>query len=112
MWMMLQAPEPGDYVVATGESHSVRDFLDLAASYCGVDWKPHVETDPRYFRPTEVDFLRGDASKIRAKLGWKPKVSFEELIRQMVDHDLELARQERTLTATGHRVVVRGVSHG
>jgi GDPmannose 4,6-dehydratase len=112
MWMMLQAPEPGDYVVATGESHSVRDFLDVAASYSGVDWRPHVETDPRYFRPTEVDFLRGDASKIRAKLGWKPKVTFEELIRQMVDHDMELARQERTLTAAGHRVVVRGVSHG
>jgi GDPmannose 4,6-dehydratase len=112
MWMMLQAPEPDDYVVATGESHSVRDFLDVAGSYCGVNWKPHVETDPRYFRPTEVDFLRGDATKIEKKLGWKPKVSFEELVCQMVEHDLELARQERTLAAAGHKVVVRGVSHG
>jgi GDPmannose 4,6-dehydratase len=77
-----------------------------------VNWKPHVETDPRYFRPTEVDFLRGDATKIQKKLGWKPKVSFEELVCQMVEHDLELARQERTLAAAGHKVVVRGVSHG
>ncbi len=111
MWMMLQAEAPDDYVVATGESHSVLDFLDLASHFSGVDWRPHVETDPRYFRPTEVDCLRGDASKVR-KLGWKPRLSFEQLVRQMVDHDLELASQERTLAAAGHRVVVRGVSHG
>ncbi len=112
MWMMLQAPEPGDYVVATGESHSVREFLEAAAERCGLDWQSVVETDPRYLRPTEVDYLMGDSSKIREKLGWKPKVSFEELVRLMVDHDLELARQEQTLAKAGHRVVVRGSSHG
>jgi GDPmannose 4,6-dehydratase len=112
MWMMLQAPEPDDFVVATGESHSVREFLDLAGANCGLDWTEHVETDPRYFRPTEVDYLMGDASKARARLGWKPRVSFEELVKMMVEHDLELARQERTLSEAGHRVVVRGVAHG
>ena len=76
MWLMLQAPEPDDYVVATGESHSVREFLDLAGAYCGLDWTQVVETDPRYFRPTEVDFLLGDASKIRTKLGWQATRNF------------------------------------
>ena len=112
MWMMLQAETPDDYVVATGEAHSVREFLDLAGAHCGLDWTRHVETDPRYFRPTEVDYLMGDASKVRRLLGWKPRVSFEELVRLMVDHDLELARQEQTLATAGHRVVVRGSSHG
>ena len=112
MWLMLQQPEPDDYVVATGESHSVREFLDLAGERCGLSWKDHVETDPRYLRPTEVDALCGDASKARTKLGWKPKVSFEQLVAMMVDHDLELARQERTLAEAGHKVVARGLSHG
>lgn len=111
MWLMLQAEEPDDYVVATGEAHSVREFLDLAGAYSGLDWTKYVETDPRYFRPTEVDYLLGDASKARQRLGWKPLVSFEELVRLMVEHDLELARQEQTLTSAGHRVVVRGSSH-
>jgi GDPmannose 4,6-dehydratase len=111
MRLMLQAGEPDDYVVSTGESHSVREFLDLAAAYCGLDWTHYVETDPRYFRPTEVDYLLGDASKARQRLGWQPKVSFEELVRLMVEHDLELARQEQTLATAGHRVVVRGASH-
>ena len=97
MWRMLQQPEPDDFVIATGESHSVREFLDLAAAHCGVDWRSHVERDPRYFRPTEVDYLQGDASKARLKLGWQPRVSFEELVRMMMEHDLELARQEQTL---------------
>lgn len=110
MWMMLQQPSPGDYVIATGESHSVRDFLDQAGARCGVDWTKHVETDPRYFRPTEVDFLRGDASKARRALGWTPRVSFEELVAMMMEHDLDLAQQERTLTAAGHNVVQRGGS--
>src|SRR3984893_14231510 len=83
MWMMLQHDSPGDYVVATGESHSVREFLDLAASFAGVNWKSYVETDPRYFRPTEVDFLQGDASKARRILGWQPEISFQELVRSM-----------------------------
>jgi len=112
MWMMLQAAEPGDYVVATGESHSVREFLEAAAERCQVDWKSVVETDPRYLRPTEVDYLVGDSSKSRKKLGWQPKVSFQELVHLMVDHDLELARQELTLAKAGHKVVVRGSSHG
>ena len=112
MWMMLQAELPDDYVVATGEAHSVREFLDLAGAHCGLDWTRYVETDPRYFRPTEVDYLLGDASKARRLLGWKPRVSFEELVRLMIEHDIELARQEQTLANAGHRVVVRGSSHG
>lgn len=108
MWLMLQQPEPDDYVVATGESHSVREFLTIAADRCGLDWKKYVETDPRYLRPTEVDALCGDSTKARAKLGWKPKVSFEQLVGMMVDHDLELAEQERTLAAAGHTMASRG----
>jgi GDPmannose 4,6-dehydratase len=112
MWMMLQAPEPDDYVIATGESHSVREFLDVAADCCKLDWHKYVQTDPRYFRPTEVDYLLGDSSKARQRLGWAPKINFEGLVRLMVEHDLELAQQEQTLTKAGHRVVVRGSSHG
>jgi GDPmannose 4,6-dehydratase len=112
MWMMLQAPQPDDYVVATGQAHSVAEFLDQAASCCGLDWKKFVQTDVRYFRPTEVDYLLGDPSKIKQKLGWQPKVGFEQLVRLMVDHDLELALQEQTLAQAGHRVVLRGTSHG
>ena len=112
MWRMLQQPVPDDFVIATGESHSVREFLALAAEYCGLDWTRYVETDPRYFRPTEVDALCGDASKARRQLGWKPTVTFEELVKMMVEHDLELASQERTLAAAGHKVVARGLSHG
>jgi GDPmannose 4,6-dehydratase len=112
MWMMLQASHPGDYVVATGESHSVREFLEAAANRCELDWENVVETDPRYLRPTEVDFLMGDSSKIRTTLGWRPNVSFEKLVHLMVDHDMELARQDQTLAKAGHKVVVRGSSHG
>ncbi len=112
MWMMLQAPEPGDYVVATRESHSVREFLDLAAGFCGLDWKQFVEPDPRYLRPVEPNELRGDPSKIERELGWRQKVAFEQLVRLMVEHDLELARQEHTLTQAGHKVVMRGTPHG
>lgn len=108
MWRILQQPQPEDFVIATGESHSVREFLDLAAAHCGVDWSQHVETDPRYFRPTEVNALCGDASKARSRLGWGPRVPFEELVKMMVDHDLELARQERTLTSAGHKVIHHG----
>jgi GDPmannose 4,6-dehydratase len=110
MWLILQQPEPDDYVIATGESHTVREFLDLAASYCGVDWQKHVAEDPRYFRPTEVDFLCGDASKARKRLGWAPKVTFPELVRMMVEHDLEIAEQENMLTKAGHLVSHRGAS--
>ena len=110
MWMMLQQEQPGDYVIATGEAYSVREFIEVAAVRCGVDWTKVVEIDPRYYRPTEVDALLGDASKARKQLGWKPMVGFEELVHMMVEHDFELARQERTLTGAGHRVVVRGAS--
>ncbi len=112
MWRMLQQSEPDDYVVATGEAHSVREFLKIAAERCDLDWEKHVETDPRYLRPTEVDALCGDSMKARMKLGWEPKVSFAELVGMMVDHDMELARQERTLADAGHKVVSRGLSQG
>jgi GDPmannose 4,6-dehydratase len=112
MWLMLQQPEADDFVIATGESHSVREFLDAAADCAGLDWHAFVETDIRYLRPTEVDFLLGDASKARRQLGWKPSVDFAELVRRMVECDLEQARQERTLTSAGHTAVLRGVSHG
>ena len=88
MWRMLQQPEPEDFVIATGESHTVREFLDEAFGYLGLDWQAHVEIDPRYFRPAEVDHLIGDASKAREKLGWQPRVSFRELVRMMVDADI------------------------
>lgn len=94
MWLMLQADQPRDYVVATGETHSVREFLDEAFGYLDVDWHEVVDIDPRYYRPAEVDILLGDASKARAELGWNPEVSFQQLVRLMADHDLELARQE------------------
>ena len=92
MWLMLQQPEPDDYVLATGETHSVREFLDVAFEHAGLDWKKHVEIDPRYFRPAEVDLLLGDSTKARTKLGWKPSVTFRELVHMMVDADLELVR--------------------
>ncbi|MGE0395435.1 MAG: GDP-mannose 4,6-dehydratase [Kofleriaceae bacterium] len=87
MWLMLQQDAPDDYVIATGESYSVRDCLDVAFGALGLDWKSFVELDPRYLRPTEVDHLRGDMSKARDKLGWKPKVTFRELITMMVEAD-------------------------
>jgi len=87
MWMMLQQDEPDDFVVATGESHDVREVLDVAFGELDLDWKKHVEIDARYLRPTEVDHLRGDASKARRVLGWKPQVSFQALIQMMVSAD-------------------------
>jgi len=89
MWRMLQAERPDDFVIATGECHTVRDFLNEAFGYLDIDWKRHVEVDPRYFRPAEVDELRGDMSKARKLLGWEPKMKFRELVRLMVDADLE-----------------------
>ncbi len=84
---MLQQDEGGDYVVATGETHTVREFLEEAFSHAGLDWREFVKIDPRYFRPAEVDLLIGDASKAKRVLGWQPKVSFKELVRIMVDAD-------------------------
>ncbi len=89
MWLMLQQKEPDDFVIATGAAHTVRDFLDQAFGCLELDWKRYVEIDPRYFRPAEVNELRGDASKAREKLGWKPKVTFPQLVKMMVDADLE-----------------------
>ena len=108
MWLMLQQDEPDDYVVATGEAYSVREFVDRAFGQVDLDWNDYVAFDPRYLRPTEVDHLVGDASRARERLGWAPRVDFDELVRMMVDHDLELARQERTLRDAGHRVSPRG----
>jgi GDPmannose 4,6-dehydratase len=97
MWLMLQQDEPDDYVIATGETHSVREFLDEAFRLVGLDWQEHVSLDERYLRPAEVDLLLGDASKARRQLGWQPQTSFNELVRIMVDFDLGLARKERLL---------------
>ena len=94
MWLMLQAERPGDYVIATGETHSVREFLDETFGNLDLDWKQYVEVDPRYYRPAEVDVLIGDYSKAKKELGWEPKVRFKELVRLMVDHDLKLAKKE------------------
>ncbi|MCS7080832.1 MAG: GDP-mannose 4,6-dehydratase [Chloracidobacterium sp.] len=99
MWLMLQQDAPDDYVIATGEAHSVREFLEAAFTYVGLDWRDYVEIDPRYFRPAEVDHLLGDASKARERLGWRPRVSFSALVARMVDHDLELARREALVRA-------------
>jgi GDPmannose 4,6-dehydratase len=89
MWLMLQQDQPGDYVVATGQSHSVKDFVAEAFGYVGLDWQKHVASDPRYMRPAEVDFLVGDAGKARTVLGWKPECDFAGLVRMMVDADLK-----------------------
>jgi GDPmannose 4,6-dehydratase len=88
MWLMLQQEKPDDYVVATGETHSVQEFLEEAFSCVGLDWRKYVKVDPKYFRPAEVDLLLGDPRKAQAALGWKPRVSFKELVRLMVDADL------------------------
>jgi len=89
MWLMLQQDEPDDYVIATGETHSVREFLEESFSYAGLDWRKHVEIDQRYYRPAEVDLLIGDASKAKKKLGWEPKTKFKDLVHLMVDADMK-----------------------
>jgi GDPmannose 4,6-dehydratase len=94
MWLMLQQDAPDDYVIATGETRSVREFLDTVGEILELDWRPYVDVDPRYYRPAEVDVLLGDAGKARTKLGWMPKTSFTELVRLMTEADLELARRE------------------
>ena len=95
MWLMLQQEQPDDYVIATGETHSVREFLEVAFAHLGLDWQQYVEIDPRYYRPAEVDLLIGDASKAQKKLGWQPKTKFVELVKLMVDADVELLRKHR-----------------
>jgi len=105
MWLILQQDEPDDYVIATGVTHSVKEFVERVFNSLELDWEKHVQIDHRYFRPTEVDILMGDATKAREKLGWEPKVRFEDLVKMMVEHDMELASQEKTLRDAGHRVV-------
>jgi len=95
MWLMLQQPEPDDYVIATNETHSVREFVEAAFAHAGLDWQKHVEIDARYFRPAEVELLIGDYSKARRKLGWEPQTKFKDLVKLMVDADIELLRRHR-----------------
>jgi GDPmannose 4,6-dehydratase len=104
MWLMLQQDQPDDYVIATGQTHTVRSFLELAFGMVELDYQDFVEIDSRYFRPTEVDILLGDPTKARKKLGWEPKISLEELARMMVEHDMELAAREKTLRDAGHEI--------
>jgi GDPmannose 4,6-dehydratase len=94
MWRMLQQPDPDDYVIATGETHTVREFLDVAFGQVGLDWRPHVKIDPRYYRPTEVDLLIGDATKAKQRLGWTPKIGFRDLAIMMVEADLAMERMK------------------
>jgi GDPmannose 4,6-dehydratase len=110
MWLMLQQDKPDDYVVATGESHSVQELVEAAFGELGLNWKKHVELDRRYLRPTEVDALQGDATKARDRLGWRPRVGFKELIRMMTTHDLGLAQQERALKTAGYAAPARGAA--
>src|SRR6266403_5087406 len=100
MWTMLQQPKPEDFVLATGKTHSIRELLAAAFGAVGLDWKEHVEIDPKLIRPAEVEFLCGDATKAREKLGWQPEVTFEELIRMMVESDLEAVQRTEARYAT------------
>jgi GDPmannose 4,6-dehydratase len=108
IWLMLQQPKPDDFVIATGETHSVRDFLDEAFEYVDLDWNEYVRIDPRYYRPTEVDLLLGDASKARKILGWEPRVKFKELVRMMVDADIDAeAKPARASSGHAHELLGR-----
>ena len=108
MWRMLQQDMPDDYAVATGEAISIRDFLSLTFGRLDLDWQQYVEIDPRYFRPAEVDFLQGDASKGRRILGWEPKIDIRALAAMMIDSDLKLAQKELVLREAGHGEPPRG----
>jgi GDPmannose 4,6-dehydratase len=112
MWLMLQQDAPDDYVVATGETHSVREFLNEAAACVDLDWTKIVEIDPRYLRPTEVDVLLGDATKARTRLEWAPRIGFQQLVALMMNNDMELARQEKTLREAGFRLPLGGSGRG
>ena len=95
MWLMLQRDEPDDFVIATNQTHTIRDFLEVVFQYLDLNWQDHVVQDPKFFRPAEVDLLVGDATKARDKLGWKPGVSLDQLVATMVDSDMELVRNQR-----------------
>jgi len=97
MWLMLQQDKPDDYVVATGETHSVREFADEVFTYLDLDWQKYVEIDPRYLRPSEVDYLQGDANKAKRILKWEPKITFRKLVQMMTDADMKIARQEKLI---------------
>src|SRR4029079_15074223 len=99
MWLMLQQEKPEDFVIATGETHSVREFIEECFGILGLAWKKYVETDPRYLRPAEVDLLLGDAAKARRILNWEPKVRFKDLAKMMIDADLRIAEREKALAA-------------
>ncbi|HOX05309.1 MAG TPA: GDP-mannose 4,6-dehydratase [Planctomycetota bacterium] len=104
MWLMLQQEKPNDYVVATGETHTVREFLELVFQHLGLDWRKHVEFDKRYLRPAEVPMLKGDASRARKILGWRPRTDLAGLVRIMVQADMELARKEQAAKGVGNQV--------
>jgi GDPmannose 4,6-dehydratase len=104
MWLMLQQKRPDDFVVATGQAYSVKEFLEAAFNRADLDWKKYVKTDKRYYRPTEVDYLLGDPSKAARELTWRPKITFDGLVDMMVASDLELAKQEKTLREAGHDI--------
>ena len=108
MWMMLQQDSPDDYIVSTDETHSVREFCDRAFGRLGMDYREYIEIDPRYFRPAEVELLLGCSQKARTKLGWSPRVSFEQLVEMMADADYELARKEQMMLAAGHDGILPG----
>ena len=95
MWLMLQQEKGDDYVIATNEAHSVREFLEIAFGHAGLDWRKHVEIDPRYYRPAEVELLIGDPGKAKRQLGWEPKTKFAELVKLMVDADIQLLKDHR-----------------
>ncbi len=95
MWLMVQQDQPDDYVIATNETHSIREFLDVAFGHAGLDWQKYVEIDPRYYRPAEVELLIGDYSKAKKKLGWEPKTKFAGLARLMVDADIKLLKDHQ-----------------
>ena len=101
MWLILQHDTPDDWVIATGETHSVEEFAKKAFEYASLDWKEYVITDEKYFRPNEVNYLLGDSSKARKELGWEPEVSFDQMVKIMVDNDLKLAESERVLMEKG-----------
>ncbi|MEL0112528.1 MAG: GDP-mannose 4,6-dehydratase [Rickettsiales bacterium] len=123
MWLLLQQENPGDFVIATGETYSVRDFLTKAFEKADLDWQEFVSIDQRYFRPTEVDLLLGDPSRAKKQLGWEPRIDFDALVTMMVDeisrsrslvvveHDMELARRERTLVDAGHEISLGGIAN-
>ena len=112
MWLMLQQDTADDFVIATGETYSVKDFLTAAFEKAGMDWEEFVSIDERYFRPTEVDILLGDPTKAREGLGWSPKVDFDTLVSMMIEHDMELAQREKTLVDAGHEISLEGIAVG